>query len=119
MEENADWRGEVKKQLESGEGMIGLRELAQYFTNQGNLYFRNAGGWLSRCVGPEEAERRLKKTHEKHWEITEIPLYRRIQREGYFWPRIKKDVAELQRKCDKCQLFFHVISLCYNCLRML
>jgi len=85
---------------------MGLRELAQYFTNQRNLYFRNVGGWLSRCIGPEEAERRLKKTHEKHCETTEIPLYTRIQREGYFWPSMKQDGAELQRKCDKCQLFF-------------
>ena len=33
MEGDADWRGEVKKQLEFGEGAMGLRELAQYFTN--------------------------------------------------------------------------------------
>ena len=33
MEEDADWRGEIRKQLESGKGLMGLRELAQYFTN--------------------------------------------------------------------------------------
>ena len=51
---------------------------------------------MSRCVGPEEVEQRLKKTHDEHCETIEILLYRRIKREGYFWPMMKHDAIELQ-----------------------
>lgn len=74
----------------------------QYFVTRGNLYYKNKGDWLSRCIDPEEAKRRLIEENEDNYQTTEIHLYRRIQREVYFWPSMRQEVARVQRECSKC-----------------
>ena len=106
MEYDEDWSGEIRKQLESGEGKVKLNELEQCLVIHGYLYFRNVGGWLLRCVSLEEVEQRLKKTNDKHCEITNIPIYKLIPREGYFWPTMKQDASYVHRKCIMCQGLF-------------
>lgn len=35
--------------------------------------------------------------------MADISIYRRIQRQGYFWLDMKKEAADLQQKCLTCQ----------------
>ena len=50
------------------------------------------GRVLSRCVGQEEAQRKLKEVHDKTCgSCGEVSLYRRLQRAGFYWPSMGKD----------------------------
>lgn len=105
-EEPEDWRYLVVKQLETREGALKLVELANYHLLQGTLYFKSPGGFLARCVSKKEATERLLAMHEKHCGDTDIPLYRRLQRAGYYWPTMSTEAAHLQQGCLKCQTQF-------------
>ncbi|XP_075633585.1 uncharacterized protein LOC142606063 [Castanea sativa] len=55
--------------------------LKDYALVRGELYHRMPGWVLSRCVGQEEAHRKLKEVHDKTYgSCGEINLYRRLQR---------------------------------------
>ena len=49
------------------------------------------GGILSRCVGQEEAQRKLKEMHGKTCRFCgEINLYHKFQRMGFYWPSMER-----------------------------
>ena len=48
-----------------GEGAVKLKVLKDYTLVRGELYCRMPGGVLSRCMGQEEAQRKLKEAHDK------------------------------------------------------
>ena len=63
------------------------------------------GGVLSRCVGQEEAQRKLKEVHDKtRGSYGEINLYCRLQRVGFCWSNMGKDADQVQTQCGTCQL---------------
>ncbi|XP_028062982.1 uncharacterized protein LOC114266295 [Camellia sinensis] len=97
-----DWRAEVLEQLRSKIGKLTMAKLAQFIIIQGELYFRGGTGFLARCVGQQEASFRLQQIHEKFCGDGDISLYRRIQRQGYYWPEMEKDSNQLQKECPKC-----------------
>ena len=69
------------------------------------LYRRMSGEILSRCVGNEEAQRKLKEVHGRTYGFRcEINLYRRLQRAGFYWPSMGKDADLLQTQCEACHL---------------
>ena len=45
--------------------MTDLKTLKEYTLVKGELYRRMLGGILSRCVGQEEAQRKLKEVHSR------------------------------------------------------
>ena len=48
---------------------------------------------------------RLEELHAQAYGIVEkISLYRRMQRMGYYWPNMNKEAANIQEKCQECQL---------------
>ena len=47
------------------ENVAELKLLKDYALVRGKLYCRMPGGVLSRCVGQEEAQRKLKEVHDK------------------------------------------------------
>ena len=79
--------------------------LKDYALVKGELYRRMPGGVLSRCVGLEEAQKKLKEIHDKTCgSCEEASLYHRLQRAGFYWPNMGKDVDQVQTQCGTCQL---------------
>ncbi|GMP96894.1 hypothetical protein CsSME_00045332 [Camellia sinensis var. sinensis] len=109
-----DWRGEVLEQLRSKVGKLTMAKLAQFTIIQGELYFRGGTGFLARCVGQQEASFRLQQIHEKSCGDGDISLYRRIQRQGYYWPEMEKDSNQLQKECPKCQSYIREDESCFE-----
>ena len=75
----------IKEVLTREEDMVKLKVLKDYALVRGELYCRMLGGVLSRCVGQEEAQRKLKEVHDKTCGFCEeVNLYRRLQRAGFY-----------------------------------
>ena len=71
----------MKKEEDAAE----LKVLKDYTLVRGELYHRMLGGILSRCIGQEEAQRKLKKVHDKTCRsCKEVNLYRRLQRASFY-----------------------------------
>ena len=75
----------IKEALTREEDVVKLKVLKDYALVRGELYCRMLGGVLSRCVGQEEAQRKLKEVHDKTYKFCEkVNLYRRLQRAGFY-----------------------------------
>ena len=91
--------------LMRGEDAAELKILIDYALVREELYRRMPGEVLSRCVGQEEAQRKLKEVHDKTCgSYGEVSLYRRLQRAGFYWPSMGKDADQVQTQCGTCQL---------------
>ena len=85
--------------------MAKLKTLKNYVLMKEELYHRMLGRILSRCVGHEEAQRKLKEVHNRTCGFCgEISLYRMLQRAGFYWPSMGKDVDLTQTQCEACHL---------------
>lgn len=73
-----DWHDPILKQLVSGVGPLPIAEVAQFTILRSELYYRGPKAWLTRCIGPGEAEKKLRQIHDKTCGENEISLYRRI-----------------------------------------
>ena len=98
-----DWRSEVKEKMKKVGPGRSIKELKEFALIEGELYRRLLGGILSRCINEKEGKLRLEKLHTQVCRIAEkISLYRRMQRMGYYWPNMNKEVATIQEKCQEC-----------------
>ena len=62
-----------------------LMVLKDYALVKGELYRRMPGEVLSKCVGQEEAQRKLKEVHDKTCgSCGEVNLYHRLQRACFY-----------------------------------
>ena len=87
-----DWRIPIKETLAKKDDAVELKILKDYALVKEELYRRMPGGILSRCVGQEEAQRKLKEIHDKTCgSCGEVSLYHRLQRAGFCWPSMGKD----------------------------
>ena len=78
------------------EDTVELKMLKDYALVRGELYRRMLGGVLSRCVGQEEAQRKLKEVYDKTCRsCREINLYCRLQRASFYWPSMGKDADQV------------------------
>ena len=74
-----DWRIPIREALVKEEDTVELKVLKDYALKRGELYRRMSGGVLSRCVGQEEAQRKLREVHDKTCgSCGEVSLYRRL-----------------------------------------
>ena len=86
-----------------GDDVAELKILKDYALVKEESYRRMLGGILSRCVGQEEAQRKLKEIHDKTCEsCEEVSLYRRLQRAGFYWPSMGKDADQVQTQYGTC-----------------
>ena len=100
-----DWRIPIREALIEEEDTVEMKILKDYALVKGELYRRMPGGVLSRCVGQEEAQRRLKEIHDMTCRTYgEVSLYRKLQRTGFYWPSMSKDADRVQTECRTCQL---------------
>ncbi|KAJ1699784.1 hypothetical protein LUZ63_008296 [Rhynchospora breviuscula] len=60
--------------------------------------------WLT-CISNDKGKELIKEIHEGMCASHQNPysLDKRIEREGYFWPTMKKDMVDIVRRCEKCQ----------------
>ena len=85
--------------------MAELKTVKDYILMKGKLYHRMPRGILSRCVGHEEAQRKLEKVHNRTCGFCkEVSLYQRLQRVGFYWPNMSKDADLIQTQCEACHL---------------
>ncbi|GFY80863.1 hypothetical protein Acr_01g0006720 [Actinidia rufa] len=78
-----DWRGPIVKQLKTCQGTLPITRIARYIILHEALYYRTPGGAL--------AQEKMKLVHEQTCSDTETFLYRRMQRQGYYWPEMLRD----------------------------
>ena len=98
-----NWRIPIREALTKEEDIAEIKILKDYALVRGELYRRMPGGVLSRCVGQEEAQRKLKEVHDKTCRSCgEINLYRRLQRVGFYWPDMGKYADQVQTRCGTC-----------------
>ena len=82
-----------------------LMALKDYTLVKGELYRRMPGGFLPRCMGRVEAQRKLKDVHDKTCgSCGKVCLYCRLQRAGFYWPSMGKEADQVQTQCGICQL---------------
>lgn len=71
----------------------------KYFVlRNGEYYFRRSDGVLAQAISKTEVKVELKRVHNICRGDNDISLCRRLKRRGYYWPDMKKDVGDLQRK---------------------
>ena len=74
-----NWRIPIKEALAEEEDIAELKMLKDYTLVRRELYLRMPGEVLSKCVGQEEAQRKLKKVHDKTCRSSgEVNLYHRL-----------------------------------------
>ena len=80
-----DWRIPIREALMKGEGAAELKVLKDYALMRGKLYRRMLGGFLSRCIGQDEAQKKLKEVYDKTCgSCGKVSRYRRLQRVGFY-----------------------------------
>ena len=80
-----DCRIPIREALIKGEGAAELKLLKDYTMMRGELYCRMPGGVLFRCVGQDEAQKKLKEVYDKTCgSCGEVSLYRRLQKAGFY-----------------------------------
>ena len=76
---------------------VKLKMLKDYALVRGELYCRMPSRVLSRCVGQEKAQRKLKEVHDKTCgSCGKVSFYRRLQKVGFYWPSMGKDADRVQ-----------------------
>nr|XP_016470006.1 PREDICTED: uncharacterized protein K02A2.6-like [Nicotiana tabacum] len=76
---------------------------ARYNLVNGDLYKRTFGSPLAKCLGPNQTRRVLEEIHEGHFDA-----HKGI-RARYYWPTMKKEVANYVRRCEQCQKYAPMI----------
>ena len=95
-----DWQIPIREVLIKEEDTTELKILKDYALVGEELYRKMPGGVLSKCVGQEEAQRKLKEVHNKTCgSCGEVSLYRRLQRASFYWPSMDKDANQVQTQC--------------------
>ena len=85
--------------------MVKLKALKDYTLVRGNYTAGCPGGVLSRCVSQEKARKKLKEVYDKTCGLCrEVNLYHRLQKAGFYWPSMGKDVDQVQIQFEACQL---------------
>ena len=85
--------------------MAKLKALKDYALVKGELYCGMPRGILLRCVGQEEAQRKLREVHDRTCGFyREVNLYCKLQRAGFYWPSMGKDADQVHTQCEACQL---------------
>ncbi|XP_024018099.1 uncharacterized protein K02A2.6-like [Morus notabilis] len=80
---------------------------ARYLLYDGLLYRRGYSTPLQRCLDDAEAQKVLQEIHEgicgNHSGGQSLAL--KVLRQGYYWPKLKKDAFQYARRYDKCQRY--------------
>jgi hypothetical protein len=109
---NEDWRTEIISFLQgnclSCDEAYNKRMEARtrpYVIIEGELYKHGVCSPLLKCLSRTEGMKLMKEIHAglcgSH--IGSRPLLGKVFRQGFYWPEVASDVAELVQKCEGCQ----------------
>ncbi|CAH9085089.1 unnamed protein product [Cuscuta europaea] len=78
-----------------------------YTLEGGRLYKRSYNGTLLRCLHQDEVEVAMEEVHSGSCSAHQGPfsMSQRLIVQGYFWPTVAWDCANLARRCAACQHF--------------
>ena len=91
-----------------------LKKLAaRYFLQEGIHFKRGYDGDPLRCLGAKEASEMTKKVHigECGEHQGKKKLYRCLLLMGYYWPTMKRGIADFVKKCHCCQIQANLIHI--------
>ena len=76
----------------------------------GQLYKRLFSLLVLKCLRSADADYALREVHEEIYEnyLRGKSLAYKVLRQEYYWPTMKKDTAELVRKCESCQKYTNI-----------
>jgi hypothetical protein len=76
-----------------------------YVLIEGELYKHGVCSPLLKCLSRAEGVELMKEIHAglcgSH--IGSRPLLGKVFRQGFYWPKVASDAAELVQKCENCQ----------------
>src|ERR1044072_9456178 len=106
-----DWRTPILEVLQSKEdgkevfSAAKRREAHHYAIIGGVLCKQGYTSALLRCVSLDESWRLMEEVHEGECSshIGGRALAAKVLRAGFYWPTMKNDCMNYERKCDKCQ----------------
>eukprot|EP00253_Pinus_taeda_P031142 PITA_31142 len=79
----------------------------RYFVYDQNLFWKDTGGILLKCLIEEEADKVIDEFHKgdceghHYWKATA----NKVLRAGYFWPTMFRDIYKRIATCHECQVF--------------
>lgn len=95
----------IKETLLKEGDVAELKTLKNYVLMKGEVYCRMPRAILSRCVGHEEGQKKLKEVYNKTCgSCGKIKLYHRLQRADFYWPNLGKDADLIQTQCEAYHL---------------
>ena len=93
--------------------------VVRYILQNGVLFKRGYSGDPLRCLGPREAREVAREVHSG--DCGSHPgkrrLYRQLLQLGYYWLTMKKDIEELVKTCNACQVLRDAIHTHPNVLQ--
>ncbi|GKE77628.1 reverse transcriptase domain-containing protein [Tanacetum coccineum] len=111
-EEGDTWMTSIKEYLdngtlleEKGKARLLRARVRQYVILEGTLYRKSFLGQWQRCVGPEQANYKIREIHEGSCSMHSGPrsvITKAIQL-GYYWPMMHIDARMVIRACQECQ----------------
>ncbi|XP_057719508.1 uncharacterized protein LOC130933925 [Arachis stenosperma] len=104
-----DWRMPIHKQLRTRNI---TKETRGFFLLNGQIFRKSNDGLLMKCVGEEEGKEKAEQLHGATCEEEGPGLYRRLQRSGIYWPKMKFHCDELQASCKACQETKESMQIC-------
>lgn len=88
-------------------------QAARFFLIEGELFNRSIEGPYMKFLGPAELLKVLEELHEgntgNHFSGRSLTF--QTHRVGYCWPKMKLDVVDLVKKCDKCQKYAGIFNM--------
>jgi hypothetical protein len=109
-----DWRTEIITFLQgnclSDDEVYNKRMEARtrpYVIIEGELYKHGVCSPLLKCLSRAEGQELMKEIHVglcgAH--IGSRPLLEKVFRQGFYWPKVASDAADLVQKCENCQRY--------------
>lgn len=67
------------------------------------VYYGYGGGVMAQALSMAKAKMELQRVHKLSCGDKDVSLYRRLQRQRHYWPKMAKAVAKQQSVCPQCQ----------------
>lgn len=74
---------------------VAAKELKEFTLVNNKVYFRGTGGLIALAVSKAEAKEELKHVRNLSCGDNDVRLYRRLQRQGYYWPEMAKEANDI------------------------
>lgn len=92
-----EWRKSVIRQLSSTFFLNKCKGTQGVHNYRRTVYYQGSGGILATAISEAESKEQLKQIHDSTCADNDISLYRRIQRQCYYWPSMPKNAAHIQQ----------------------